>query len=502
MARFKEYGNEQNMLLPVSLKDQLIPGTFEYASCQVIDTLDLKSFLAKYHNDERGAAAYDPRLLLKIIINSYAKGVNSSRGMEDLCHANVLFIAITGDQAPDHTTIATFISSMENEILEVFQQVLLICAQLDLIGGEIFALDGCKLSSNAAKESSGTIKEMERKKEKLEKTVAYLVERHKQTDRHDKESRKRLRGQKDRLNKKIDRIKKFLDKNDPKPGTRGGENKSNITDNESAKMATCHGAIQGYNGIALADAKHQIVVSADAFGSGSENEFLDDMVEAAKENFKRLKRYGLGVKKAALLADTNYFSESNCRYALAQGINAYIPDSGFRTRDPRYPENRDSHRQKSKYQQEDFMYFALGDYFLCPTGKRLSLKKKNVFLRGYRGKRYEASVTDCRSCMKHHRCVRQGNSFKSLFITTKPKKKTWSVKMTEKIDTVEGRDMYAKRMGIVEPVFANITFHKKLNRFTLRTRAKVRIQWLLYMLVQNIEKIGKYGDLRLIKGVS
>ena len=65
--------------------------------------------------------------------------------------------------------------------------------------------------------------------------------------------------------------------------------------------------------------------------------------------------------------------------------------------------------------------------------------------------------------------------------------------MAEKIDTEEGRDMYARRMGIVEPVFANITFHKRLNRFTLRGRAKVKIQWMLYMLVHNIEKIGKYG---------
>ena len=80
---------------------------------------------------------------------------------------NVLFMAITGDNTPDYSTIANFISSMEAEIVEIFRQVLLICAQLNLIGGEIFALDGCKLSSNAAKESSGTLQELERKKEKL-----------------------------------------------------------------------------------------------------------------------------------------------------------------------------------------------------------------------------------------------------------------------------------------------------------------------------------------------
>ncbi len=69
MARFKDHHNEQNMLIPVSLKDQLIPGTFEYASCQVLDRLDLSLFESRYHNETRGVRAYDPRLLLKIIIN-------------------------------------------------------------------------------------------------------------------------------------------------------------------------------------------------------------------------------------------------------------------------------------------------------------------------------------------------------------------------------------------------------------------------------------------------
>jgi transposase len=502
MPRFKDNNNNQNLLIPVSLKDQILSGTFEYASCKVIDKLDLSIFEKKYHNDEYGARAYDPRLLLKIVLNAYAKGVNSSRGIETLCRENVLFIAITGDHAPDYSTIANFITSMRQDINEIFRQVLLICAQLDLIGGEIFALDGCKLSSNAAKESSGTLNELARKKEKLEKTVGYLMERHKQTDRQDKEKRKQIRKQKERLNNKIDRIKDFLDKHDAKKGKRGGENKSNITDNESAKMASSHGVVQGYNGMALTDAKHQIVVSADVFGNVCENEYLDDMMEAAKVNFKHLKCFGLGVKKAALLADTNYFSEDNCRYTLKNGIDAYIPDHGFRLRDPRYPENKDEQKKRVKYRQEDFMYFALGDYFLCPTGKRLTLKRKGLLFHGYRGNRYAASILDCRACVKHYRCLNRQAKYKALFITTKPKKKTWSVKMAEKIDTIEGRDMYAKRMGIVEPVFANITFHKKLNRFTLRTRPKVKIQWILYMLVQNIEKIGKYGNLKMIKSMT
>jgi transposase len=349
MARFKEHGNEQNLILPVSLKDQLIPGTFEYTSCRVIDRLDLTIFERKYNNEDRGARAYAPVLLLKIIINAYAKGVISSRNMEELCRENVVFIAITGGSAPDHTTIANFISGMEDEIIAVFRQVLLICAQLDLIGGEIFALDGCKLSSNAAKESSGTHTELRGKKEKLEKTIRMLVEKHKRTDRRNKEGREKLKRQKERLDKKIRRITDFLDENDPKPGKRRKENKSNITDNESATMATSHGVIQGYNGLAMTDGKHQVVVSADAFGNVCEHEYLDDMVEGAKENLKHTRCFGIGIKNAVFPADTNYFFEDNCRYLLQGGIDGYVPDHGFRTRDPRYPERKEAQKTEHSF---------------------------------------------------------------------------------------------------------------------------------------------------------
>ncbi len=63
--------------------------------------------------------------------------------------------------------------------------------------------------------------------------------------------------------------------------------------------------------------------------------------------------------------------------------------------------------------------------------------------------------------------------------------------MIQKIDRSDVRDLYSRRMGIIEPVFANITFHKKMNRFTLRTKAKVNVQWLLYCMVHNIGKISK-----------
>jgi len=65
--------------------------------------------------------------------------------------------------------------------------------------------------------------------------------------------------------------------------------------------------------------------------------------------------------------------------------------------------------------------------------------------------------------------------------------------MVEKIETAEGRQIYPQRLAIVEPVFANIRSNKRLDRFTLRGQIKVNIQWLLYCLVHNMEKILNYG---------
>ena len=181
-----------------------------------------------------------------------------------------MFMALTGDTKPDHSTIASFITNMNEEAIQIFKDVLLICAQLNLIGGEVFALDGCKISSNAAKEFSGTFVELENKKKKLESMLKLLMKKHKKNDK--KEQRKNpsiIPGKKQimKYRKKIQKIKDFMEKYDKKDGKRGREKKSNITDNDSAKLKSSHGMVQGYNGLALVDAKTQVVVYPEAFGN-------------------------------------------------------------------------------------------------------------------------------------------------------------------------------------------------------------------------------------------
>ena len=188
MAKYKHYDYSQRVLVPVSFEEQLTPGTLEFAIHTLVENrMDMRVFEERYHNDETGRWAYDPKILLKVVLLGYSRGLISSRKIERACWENVMFMALTCGQCPDHSTIAAFVSSMKEEILSLFRDILLVCDEMGLLGGTMFALDGSKLPSNASKEWSGRISDLERKKDKIEQKVAQLVDDHVESDRKTKD---------------------------------------------------------------------------------------------------------------------------------------------------------------------------------------------------------------------------------------------------------------------------------------------------------------------------
>jgi transposase len=303
MARYKPYHYAQTVMLPVSLESQLVPGTLEFAIHTLVDSrIKVDAFERKYKNDETGCPAYDPRLLLKIILLAYSRGIISSRQIERACRENVTFMAISCCKSPDHTTIATFVSSMQEEIKSAFRDVLLVCEELSLLGGTSFALDGLKLSSNASKEWSGTIENLKKKREKIQQKIEAIMQQQLEADQHEEskseqaeaEHQQKVKNQIKKLQAQADKIQQWLAENQAKIGQKGEEIQSNITDNESAKMMTSHGVIQGYNGQALVDNKHQVIVHAEAFGNGQDFAHLTPMLDGAKDNVKAtpVRRWG------------------------------------------------------------------------------------------------------------------------------------------------------------------------------------------------------------------
>ena len=403
MAKFKAYDYRQRVFLPVSLADQLMPGTLEFAIHTLVETrLDTSAFEQKYRNDETGRTAYDPKILLKIVLLGYARGLVSSRKIEQACRENVVFIALACGQQPDHSTIAAFVSSMKDEILPLFRDVLLVCQEMDLLGGTFFALDGLKLPSNASKEWSGTRSELHRKKERLEAKVQELLKEHVQEDTQDDPPSGPGGGDRElqvqRLQKQAERLEKWLQANDPKYGTTGKEISSNVTDNDSAKMKTAHGVIQGYNSQALIDAKHQVIIHGEAFGNGQDYAHGPPMLEGARENLQSLGHGDEYFAEKIFTADTNYHSETNLRKCQEMGLDAYIPDRHFRRRDPRYAAQRRYWPRRKRFALEDFHYEEATDHYLCPQGKRLRRKVKQIYREGMVHRIYAAEEKDCGCC--------------------------------------------------------------------------------------------------------
>ena len=504
MAKYKHYDYSQDVLIPVSLKDQLIPGTLEFAIHTLVETrMDTSIFEDRYSNDETGRLAYDPKILLKVILLGYARGLISSRKIESACKENVTFMALACGEQPDHSTIASFVSSMKDEILPLFRDVLLVCEQENLLGGTVFALDGCKLPSNASRRKSGKVLDLERKKQNIEKRVEGLLKEQEEADKKDDDDegggrpsdRSNRQKQIESLQKQADRIEKFLRENGPKIGKQGREIKSNITDNDSAMMVGSHGAIQGYNGQALVDSKHQVIVHGEVFGEAQDHHLIPPILDGAKENMEAIGQSEDYFAGKTFTADSNYHDPTNLRKCDEEKLDAYIPDKRFRKRDPRFQdERRQRGRRKDRFTLADFKYDQGSDNYVCPNGKALKLKVKKTEVDGVFYRRYVADADECRGCELKARCIRGRNGKRrSLNIPVGRVPGNLTEAMAAKIDSEKGQKIYSQRIAIVEPVFANIRTHKGMDRFTLRGKMKVNIQWLLYCMIHNMGKIVNYG---------
>jgi transposase len=491
------------IMLPISLEDQLTPGTLEFGIHTVVETcMDLSLFDEKYKNDETGRFAYDPKILLKIVLFAYSRGLTGSRRIERACRENVIFMALACGQKPDHSTIAAFVSSMKDEIMPLFRDVLMVCEEEDLLGGSFFALDGLKLPSNASKEWSGKLSKLERKKEKLEGKLKRLLEEHEREDRGDDDPpgpgslpRKASRDKQiRRIQRQAKRLKKWLQENEAKIGKNGKEITSNVTDNDSGQMITSHGYIQGYNGQALVDDKHQVVVHGEVFGTVSDHEHVEPIMAGAKENMQAIGQSEDYFSGAIFVADTNYHSQNNLKSCQEMELDAYIPDRYFRRRDPRYAEQKRYWPKRKKFHLEDFHHDEAGDHYVCPNGKRLKVKARELYRDGLVYRVYSAEKKDCQPCPLRLKCLSgRGAKRKYLWVPIAVQLTNLSRRMAGKVDTEMGRKIYPRRIAIAEPVFANIRTHKRLDRFTLRGKIKVNIQWLLYCMVHNIGKIANYG---------
>lgn len=327
MARYKPV-ERGGMLIPVMLHEQIQPGTFEFALDHLVDhELDLSALDARFRNDEVGASAYDPRVMLKIVLLGYSRGLISSRKIEQACEQNVLFMAISGDSRPSFTHIARFVRELGPEVQALFTQVLMICDRSGLIGKTLFAIDGVKLPANASKERSGTHAELAHRADRLKKAAAKIMALHQAQDEQraasiDEQRQRRI----DELRREAQATRAFMSTHRKRLNRTGKELKTNVTDPDSAKMATSKGVIQGYAAQAAVDSERQIIVAAEVIGSGSEQAMLLPMIDKASPVIE---------PHTLITADAGYHSDANLQALHDRGIAAMVADNGMRRRDER-----------------------------------------------------------------------------------------------------------------------------------------------------------------------
>ena len=156
MANFIECNREQQYLLPSALQDWLPPKDLAWLIIDAVDAMDLSAFYKKYRADGKGQAAFEPSMMVALLLYAYSLGVRSSREIARLCERDIGFRVIAANHSLDHTTISRFRKENGEALKSLFMQVLRLCKEAGLVKMGVVALDGSKIAANAALEANRT----------------------------------------------------------------------------------------------------------------------------------------------------------------------------------------------------------------------------------------------------------------------------------------------------------------------------------------------------------
>jgi len=257
----------------------------------------------------------------------------------------------------------------------------------------------------------------------------------------------------------------------------------------------------------VSDEKHQVVVATECFGVGPDQSLLKPMIENIKANLGE----DVFKKDTLLTADTGYSSEANMAYVFNEQIDAVIPDTQFRQRDPLIKDSESvkkhkAHRQKTRkdtskikkgYSSDQFILHRESTTCICPNGHEMMYQGDQFEINHKRYMRFKSYLKHCRVCPLQKACMKKPikeHGRQVSFLVEGLENTNYLDLMKKKIDSEQGKRDYAKRMWTIEPVFANITSNKGMKKLTLRGKAKVSCQWMLCCIVHNLEKLWRYGS--------
>jgi hypothetical protein len=229
------------------------------------------------------------------------------------------------------------------------------------------------------------------------------------------------------------------------------------------------------------------------------------MIESARNNMAAIGDENDAFEDTKVTADAGFHSESNMKMLADQQIDAYVADTRFRQRAPRFNDvdkyKERSHKERSKksgglkqFTTQDFKFADDLSHCICPAGKRLYRNGADTYSKGLHAVRFMGPKCACLPCKLRAKCLRYPDRTPTravAYFTGKRRsnKKTYTQHMKDKIDTDRGRAIYSKRIGTVEPVFAHMRYAMKMDRFNYRGKKKVDTQWKLFSIVHNLLKV-------------
>src|SRR3954453_15611121 len=145
---------EQLFLMPPDVREWLAEGHLAWFVIDAVGEMKLDAFYAAYRQDGRSRPAYDPAMMVAVLLYAYARGIRSSRVIERACEEDVAFRVLAAQQRPDHATIARFIDRHQAALAGLFGEVLALCARSELVTVGVIAVDGTKLAGNASRNAT------------------------------------------------------------------------------------------------------------------------------------------------------------------------------------------------------------------------------------------------------------------------------------------------------------------------------------------------------------
>ena len=357
---------DQPVLMPVDMREWLPEDDLAFVVLDAVATLELGEFRRRYRADGHGRAAFDPEMMVALLLYGYCQGERSSRVIEKRCVRDVAYRVIAGGLYPDHATIARFRARHETALGGLFSQVLRLLAAEGMVSLGLLSLDGTKLAGNAAQKANRTLPQIEKilaeaagadaaedaaearnPQPATPRALARRAERRERLAR----ARDRLAAE-DQARREAQRAKQEAwdaaaaagkrrghrpgDK--PRANRAGTEPRANITDPDVRVMRNQKGYVAGYNGQAVVTAD-QVIAGAMLSQHPVDRTLLHPLLDQCRD---QLAAAGIRPKLRTVLADSGYVSEENFARADQDKLRLLAPLA----KDPGRPGGRPAKRAR------------------------------------------------------------------------------------------------------------------------------------------------------------